>query len=165
MRKGKYSEWLEEEKLALVEWWARDGLTEQQIAHNMGIAYSTFRVWKEKFPALSAPLKRGKAVADYMVENSLFKRAIGFAVEEKRVKVNADGTKEATLTTKHIAGDVTAQIFWLKNRMPDKWKDRPVPSYYEELEDDGLIAALKSGCRLVDDMEMIKGSGDDAESE
>ena len=45
--KGKYQKWLEPENLILLEGWARDGLTDEQIAHNMGIAYSTFKEWKK----------------------------------------------------------------------------------------------------------------------
>lgn len=58
MAKGKYQEWLEPEGLLKIEGWARDGLTDEQIAQNMGVAYSTFRTWRDKYSALSAVLKR-----------------------------------------------------------------------------------------------------------
>ena len=74
---AKYDEWLENDNLTKIEAWARDGLTEEQISKNMGIAYSTLRVWKSKFSALSAALKRGKEVVDIEVENSLLKAAKG----------------------------------------------------------------------------------------
>ena len=61
MASGKYQEWLTPEGLLKIEGWARDGLTDEQIAHNMGIAYSTLKVWKEKYSAISAALKNNGA--------------------------------------------------------------------------------------------------------
>lgn len=69
--KGKYVEWLTDEGLLKIEGWARDGLTDEQISQNMGIAYSTLRTWRDKFSALSAALKRGKEVIDRQVEKSI----------------------------------------------------------------------------------------------
>ena len=115
MAQRKYEEWLEPDNLIRLEGWARDGLTDQQIAKNMGIAYSTFREWKKAHAAISAVLKRGKEVVDYEVENALFKSA--------------------------IEGNVTAQIFWLKNRRPDKWRDKP--------EQPGDADALKKAKELL----------------
>ena len=60
---AKYTEWLTEEGLLLVEGWARDGLIDEQIATNIGVSYSTFKDWKKKFPDFSAALKNGKEVA------------------------------------------------------------------------------------------------------
>ena len=70
MAKGKYEQWLTEEGLLQIEAWARNGLIDEQIAY-MGIAYSTLRIWKDKYLALSAALKRGKEVVDIQVENAL----------------------------------------------------------------------------------------------
>lgn len=99
---AKYQEWLEPDSLILLEGWARDGLTDEQIAHNMGIAYSTLREWKKSQPAILAALKKGKEVVDFEVENALLKSA--------------------------LEGNTAAQIFWLKNRRRDKWKDKPEAS-------------------------------------
>lgn len=100
MAKGKFEQWRTKDGLTLLEGWARDGLTDQQIAHNMGITATTLYDWKNKFSNISESLKKGKEVVDYEVENALLKKA--------------------------LSGDTTAQIFWLKNRRPAKWKDRPV---------------------------------------
>lgn len=62
-----------EEGLLQLEAWARDGLTEEQIAHNMGIAYSTLKYWKNDHLAILAALKKGKEVVDIQVENALLK--------------------------------------------------------------------------------------------
>lgn len=114
MAKGKYEKWLTPEGLTLLEGWARMGLTDEQIAHNVGISRSTLSEWKIKFADISDALKKGKEVADFQVENALFKSALN--------------------------GNVTAQIFWLKNRQPKSWRDSPQQT--EEHQDDGFIAAL-----------------------
>lgn len=98
MAKGKYEKWLKEENLLLLEGWARDGLTDEQIAKNIGIGERTLYEWKEKYPQISQSLKKGKEFVDYEVENALLSSALG--------------------------GNTTAQIFWLKNRRPDKWRDK-----------------------------------------
>lgn len=119
------------DKLVVVEGWARNGLTEKQIAHNLGVAYSTFRVYKEKYPALSAVLKKGREVIDFEVEGALIKRALGYSYEEVTKELVEDETtgsaelKVVKTVTKQVAPDVTAQIFWLKNRKPNEWKNDP----------------------------------------
>lgn len=155
---AKYQDWLKEENLILLEGWARNGLTDKQIAHNMGVAYSTFREWKNKYPALSAILKKGKEVADLIVENALYKRAIGYNYDEVTIEYSdKDGKKKKTVT-KHIVGDTTAQIFWLKNRKPDVWRDKPQNTISEEYEDDGLIKALSESISdedMTDDSDFL----------
>ena len=115
MAKGKYQEWLTPEGLLKIEGWARDGLTDEQIAENIGITAATLYEWKKRFSDISEALKKGKEVVDFEVENALFKNAIN--------------------------GDTTAQIFWLKNRRPDKWRDKqnielskPIDDTAKELE-------------------------------
>ena len=116
MAKGKFHKWIEPEGLLLIEGWARDGLTDEQIAHNMSINVSTLYDWKKKYNEISEALKKGKEVVDYLVENALLKNALG--------------------------GDTTAQIFWLKNRRPDIWRDKqnievskPIDDTIKELEE------------------------------
>ena len=75
MAKGKYQEWLTEEGLLQLEAWARNGLTDEQIAANMGIAPKTLYRWKEQYCQICQSLKRGKEIVDIQVENALLKRA------------------------------------------------------------------------------------------
>ena len=82
MAKGKYEYWLTPEGLVLLEGWARDGLTDEQIAHNMGINRATLYRWKEKHCDICNALKKGKTVIDRQVENALLKRALGFSYTE-----------------------------------------------------------------------------------
>ena len=98
MAKGKYEKWLTEEGLIRIRGWAMDGLTDEQIAQNMGVSYSTLRVWRDKYSALSAALKETKEIADRNVENALYEAA--------------------------MKGNITAQIFWLKNRKPKMWREK-----------------------------------------
>ncbi|MBQ6713791.1 MAG: helix-turn-helix domain-containing protein [Selenomonadales bacterium] len=137
-RKGKYSDWLTYEGLLKVEAWARNGLSDEQIAKNIGIAVSTLYEWKNRFPEFSEALKKGKEVVDIEVENALLKRALGHQVVEETKEalrhpetdqplVDSSGNSIMVVTkqiTKNVPPDVTAQIFWLKNRKPDVWRDR-----------------------------------------
>lgn len=148
MARGKFKEWLEEEKLALITGWARAGLTDEQISKNMGIAYSTLREWKKKYPAISASLKKGKEVVDFEVENALYKRAIGYEYEEEKTYIQeVDGkvTKKKEIIKRHVPGDTTAQIFWLKNRKPKEWRNNPEN---QENKNDRVI--IKGADDLVD---------------
>lgn len=125
---GKYRDWITEEGLLKIEGWARDGLTDEQIAKNIGISTSTLYEWKKKYSEFSEALKRGKEVIDRQVENALLKRALGYEYEEIKQIIEKDENgkdrKRIEKTIKHVIPDVTAQIFWLKNRKPHEWRDR-----------------------------------------
>lgn len=121
MAKSMIEEWAEPEKLTLLEGWARDGLTDEQIAANIGIHVRTLYEWKKRNQQIMQSIKKGKEVVDYEVENALLKKALGYTVKEE--KVTKDG--EVVECKKEVPGDVTAQIFWLKNRKPEKWRDKP----------------------------------------
>lgn len=125
MAKGKYQEWLEPEGLLKIEGWARDGLTEEQIADNMGISRSTLSEWKNLYSDISDTLKKGKEVIDRQVENALLKRALGYEYEEVSEKYELGILTERKVTKKQVVPDTTAQIFWLKNRKPSDWRDKP----------------------------------------
>lgn len=130
MANPKYEEWLTPEGLIVIEGWARDGLTNEQIASNMGVAESTLYKWKNEQVEISEALKRGKEVADYEVENALFKRATGFRYVEV-TKENGVVVKEVT---KEVAPDTTAAIFWLKNRKPHEWRDKQEISHTGKMD-------------------------------
>ena len=94
-----------EEKAILIEGWAREGLSQQQIADNLGIGLTTLKDYRKKSPTISTALKKGREVSDYHVENALYNAAIN--------------------------GNVQAMIFWLKNRKPQQWKDKQEHSQIE----------------------------------
>ena len=104
---SKIEQWLEKDNLILLEGWARDGLTYEQIANNMGIDVTTLREWRKKETTISTILKKGREVVDFEVENALLKNALN--------------------------GNVTAQIFWLKNRKKEQWREK-----LEYSNDEGL---------------------------
>lgn len=108
MSKGVYREWQTADNLILLGGWARDGLSDEQIAHNIGISRTTLYSWKNKYSDIDNALKKNKEIADYEIENALFEKA------------------------KH--GDVAAMIFWLKNRKPKKWKDKPIADNEEVIK-------------------------------
>lgn len=118
-RPSKYDSHVEP-KLNLVEAWARDGLTDEQIAGNLDVAYSTFRTYKDEYPALMAALQKGKDDIDVMVENALLKAALGYTFEE----VTTENGNETRRVLKEVQPNTTALIFWLKNRRPQAWRDK-----------------------------------------
>lgn len=130
MAKGKFDKWLSPDGLLKLEAWARDGLTDEQIASNMGIRRQTLYDWMKRFPNISDTLKRGKEVVDIQVENALLKRALGYSYKEvtkELFKDKATGEEELKVTKeviKEVSPDTTAQIFWLKNRKPAEWRDK-----------------------------------------
>ena len=159
-RKGLYEEWLTDDGLMRLQGMARDGLTDEQICHNIGIHVSTLCEWKNRFPQLAEAIKKGKAPVDNEVENALLKRALGYEYEEIITEINdvptgktdADGKpimrqkKHVRKVKKHMPGYVLAMFFWLKNRRPDKWPDKPVDQGYTATMEklDAMLAEVRN---------------------
>ncbi len=120
MAKGKYLEWTTEEGLAQLEGWARDGLTDEQIAKNIGIRRPTLYAWKKAYPDISDALKKGKEVVDYQVENALLKKALGMTVVEQQFKVV------------HIDEDILSVE---RKRFANAWKLEHPEATKEEIND------------------------------
>jgi len=112
---AKYEYWLTEDGLILLGGWARDGLIDDQIAKNCDINVATLYDWKKRYPKIAEALKKNKEIVDYEVENALRDKA--------------------------LSGDVTAQIFWLKNRRPDKWRDKQLDGKIRS-EENNLLEAI-----------------------
>ncbi len=136
MAKSTVAEWEEPDKLLLLEAWARNGLTDEQIAGNMGINVRTLYNWKRKSIRIFQSLKVNKELADIEVENALRKKALGFRETEQTVSMrktveyeNGKRVREVTEpvvmeSERYYPPDTTAQIFWLKNRKPEQWRDK-----------------------------------------
>ena len=156
MAKGKYEYWLTDEGLALLAAWARDGLTDEQIAKNLGVSRSTLAEWKKKYSDISDTLKKGKEIVDIQVENSLLKRALGYRYTEttrESILNHETGKYELKVTkevTKEVIADTTAQIFWLKNRKPESWRDKPIQAGGTGEENNLLDAIAES---ITEDIE------------
>ena len=121
-----------EPKLNLVEYWARNGVIDKDIAHNLGIGYRTLSTYRKKHKPLEQALIVGKEEADAMVVSALFKRAIGYEYEEVKTVIEQTGAgknlkenKRVEKTKKVLPPNITAQIYWLKNRLKATWKDMP----------------------------------------
>jgi len=145
--KGKYEQWLTEDGLLLLRAWARDGLTDEQIAKKCEVVPSTLYEWKKRHSEISEALKKGKEPVDIAVENALLKRALGYDYVETTQELRRDtesGEMRLVVTkivTKMVVPDTIAQFYWLKNRRPDKWQDKPSDRTAEH-EDDGLFEAI-----------------------
>jgi len=134
----KFDRWLTEEGLVRIQGWARDGLTDKDISHNMGIGCSTLREWKGKFPKITEALRIGKDSADRIVENALYKSACGYTQKIRKPvkikvvdydpqtgrKIRETETWQAVEEEIFVQPQVVAQIFWLKNRKPDQWREK-----------------------------------------
>lgn len=152
-RRNKYASHVEP-KLMLIEAWARDGLSMEQIAHNCGVADSTFRSYVPLQPALSAALSRGREVCDVEVENALHKKAMGYNAKikkhykVKRIEYDPDTGKKVSEREElvevedevHVPADTEAQKWWLSNRDKlGKWRYKPEPKVEESDNDTGVI--------------------------
>lgn len=138
MAKGKVEYWLTSEGLTLLGGWAREGLTDEQIAHNMNISVATLYNYKNKHLEILEVLKKNKEIVDYEVENALHQKALGYNIKVlKNIKVkrieydNQTGFKKReyeeiieVYDEVHVPADTTAQIYWLNNRKPEQWRNK-----------------------------------------
>jgi transposase len=117
----------------VVKWMARSGLTVEEIASHLGVNKSTVTRWRNKYPEFCTAIKENREKADSEVEDSLLRRALGYEYEEVKqvMSVDDDGRpkiKKVEKIKKQVAPDTIAQIFWLKNRQPAKWREKPAPA-------------------------------------
>lgn len=120
-------EWLTEDKLMLLECWARDGYTYNDVAQRIGISVKQLTKWRKEYPEINKALSKGKEIIDYQVENALLKAALGYKTKEVTVITVLKNGKLVETTkqtvTKEVAPSVGACQSWLYNRLPDKWKN------------------------------------------
>ena len=134
MAAGKWQLWEEDPaQLERLTNWAANGLTNAEIAQSMGIHRNTLAKWMAAHECISGAIKRGRLLACEAIENALFKRAKGDVVVTETVEEERDvltgGGAVVTLstsrtTTRTVPPDTAAAIFYLKNRMPDRYTDR-----------------------------------------
>jgi hypothetical protein len=122
------------ENLFLVQMWCRDGMLEKDIAKKLGVSVSTFEEYKKKYPELSKALQKSREIADYEVENSLYKKCIGHYVRVgkafkcKEIFYDDEGRRcereevKTVEVDEFIPPDTMAIAIWLNNRKPDKWR-------------------------------------------
>lgn len=155
-RRDKFHEWITSEGLSLIGGWARDGLTDEQIAKNMGITRATLYEWRKRFPDISDALTTNKEVADRQVENALYKKANGYEYEEHKTYISTDSSgkeiKKVEVFKRYAQPDTASIIYWLNNRMPKKWKNQPRfdsdtsgDSKFDDLLKEALLTRLIDG--------------------
>jgi len=158
---AKSDNWLTKESLEKIFNWSKSGLTDEQIAKNMGISKSTFYNWQKEYPEFLESIKKGKEISDRHVENALFKNATGHDYVEEvvanRKTVKYKDGKRVSEVTEPVAVQVkkfkppetTAQIFWLKNRKSSEWKDKQRDGVHPEATDQAAVKSSKVA-NLVD---------------
>jgi len=103
---------------------AKLGATDREAAEFFEVAESTLYLWKHTHPEFSEALKVGKEQADARVEQSLYRRALGYSHDAVKIAVSGQGEITQVPFTEHYPPDTTAAIFWLKNRKPKEWRDK-----------------------------------------
>lgn len=146
MAKSKVEYWLTLDGLTLLSGWARDGLTDEQIASKCSVSRSTLSEWKKKYSDISDTLKKNKEIVDYEVENALLKKCFGYNqkvlknIKIKRIDYDCETGRKLSETEEikevydevHVPADTLAELAWLKNRKPDKWRDKPLEPVNDE---------------------------------
>ncbi len=160
MAKSQYGEKVEP-YLELIEGWTRDGVVMSQIAEKLGISKTTLYKYMQEHSELSERLKKGRDVSDAEVENELFKKAVGFTRTEKKPikvkKVEYEGGKrkcekeEIMMVEQEVyyPPELGAQVFWLKNRKPDKWREKIENKI--ETEENGVGVMILTPVKEVED--------------
>lgn len=141
------TDWLEEDNLMLLECWARDGYTFEDIANRIGITTNTLRWWRNQYPEINTALKTGREIVDYKVENALLKSALGYKTKEVKVTtIMRHGKVVETIretTDKEQAPNVSAAQCWLYNRLPKKWKNmNSRANILEDMDEDTSIQVI-----------------------
>ena len=139
------------------------GATDADVADFFGVAKYTIWKWRKDYPEFAEAMDAGRVVADANVVNRLYMRAIGYSYTEQK-PVSAKGDVKIVEINKHMPPDVTACIFWLKNRQRHKWRDRydyvmdedPKEIDPESLSDKELIAAIEAGRQIERANQMTK---------
>lgn len=141
---GRPSDYKEEyaeqaEKLCLL------GATDKELADFFGVCEATINNWKNDFPKFLASIKAGKLEADASVAESLYKRAIGYT-GKKTVTANVQGViSDVKEVDEYVGPDVTAAIFWLKNRSPAQWREKSEVVVTDSLADRLARARKRNG--------------------
>lgn len=133
----------------------------------MGVSRSTLNAWISKYSDISDVIKKGREVVDRQVENALLKRALGYTYDEVSEKFEGGVLTERKVIKKQVVPDTTAQIFWLKNRKPEEWRDKRVIDDNSNARSEELLRNMQTisdivqhpvGNRSIDDFEEAKGN-------
>lgn len=98
------------------------GATDREVAEFFEVSEATVHRWKHQHLEFCESLKVGKEAADERVEQSLYRKAVGYTFDSEKV-FQFQGAIIRTATVEHVPPDTTAAIFWLKNRKSEEWRD------------------------------------------
>lgn len=101
------------------------GATLEQIADFFDVSLKTVSNWMNDHEDFLHAIKKGREIADAEVAEALYKRASGYTTTEQRVITDGQGGYEIVEVEKEIMPDTAASFIWLKNRHPEKWRDKP----------------------------------------
>lgn len=163
-------QWLEEDNLMLLECWARDGYTFEDIANKIGIAKSTLTGWRKKYPEMEKALKAGREIVDYKVENALLKSALGYKTKEVKVTTTIRYGKVIEtireVTEKDQAPNVSAIQCWLYNRTPNKWRNmNSRANILDDMDNDTSIHVTVTRASKSSNQTQTSGTTDDTDDE
>lgn len=163
---SKAEQWLTDDGKMLCRAFMRDGHTDEELAEYIGISTATLYRWKNKYPDFAENIKTSKAAYDVTVEESLHRRTVGFKVAvKKHFKIKTTKldkktgrryeTEElvAAEDEVYIPADTTAQIFWLCNRLPERWRRQQIDTSAPESERDEalLLQTLAAASKATDE--------------
>lgn len=100
------------------------GATDKEMSDFFDVSEQAFNGWKKKYPELLESIKKGKQIADANVASSLYNRAMGFSKNDCEKVFCSNGGIIRAQVSEYYPPDVTAAIFWLKNRKAAMWRDK-----------------------------------------
>lgn len=115
---------LDKDNMLLIEGWLRDGASIEQICKNLGVNRNLWYKAIKKSEEFAKLSKRTKEVVDREIENAMYKRAMGYEYDEITEEYEMGFLTKRKVVRKHVPPDTGAQVFWLKNKKPDSWKDK-----------------------------------------
>jgi len=118
------------------------GATDRDVADFFEVSEATLNRWKLTYPEFCASLKLGKTPADDRVEQSLYRKAVGYSFDSEKI-FHFQGHITRAECIEHVPPDTTACIFWLKNRRPEQWRDKPDGDSTDDVI--GLLGKLIEG--------------------
>lgn len=155
-------------KLELVVAWRRRGLSNEQIAENLGISIAAFYNYQKRHEEFGLAIEQGAEETELHVENKLVKRALGYnykeVTRERRVVINESGKEEYKLVVtksvvKHVVPDIEAIKYYLEHRSANRWQRTP----QAELEIEKINKAMQSVADLINNPVKTRKIGDENE--
>lgn len=145
----KLADWTTENAITLITGWKRDGLSNIQIAENIGISETTLYRWKAKDERIERALETGKELSNFHIENALFKSATGYYYEETQTESKfVDGVEMKTgsrTIRKYAQPNIKAIELWLKTKWPERYAEK------EAVQIDLLRQELNTALEMNDD--------------